>query len=315
MMKATLTADAEVLHSHGPAASVTAIPAVRSRLADYLELTKPRIAVLALFTVGAGYLLGAGASADVRVLFHALVGAGLVAAGGSSLNQLLERRLDARMRRTADRPLPAGRITPEEAAAFGAGLSGAGLAYLLATVPTAALVAAAATVVTYVLVYTPLKRVTVWNTVVGAVPGALPPVIGWCAARGWDGVGTASLLFAVLFLWQLPHFMAIAWMYRDDYAAAGLRMLPGIDRSGSRTATVMVLTAAVLLPVGVIAAFIVGGWIAATGATLVGAFFLWRSFGFARSRTDREARRVLRASIVYLPCVFALLLVDALVLK
>lgn len=315
MMKATLTADAEVLHTHGPAGGVATVPAVRGRLADYLELTKPRIAVLALFTVGAGYLLGAGASADVRVLFHALVGAGLVAAGGSALNQLLERRLDARMRRTADRPLPSGRISPEEAAAFGAGLSGAGLAYLLATVPTAALVAAAATVATYVLVYTPLKRVTVWNTVVGAVPGALPPVIGWCAARGWEGVGTASLLFAVLFLWQLPHFMAIAWMYRDDYAAAGLRMLPGIDRSGSRTATAMVLTAAILLPVGAAASLVIGGWLAAIGAALVGAFFLARSFGFARSRTDREARRVLRASIVYLPCVFALLLIDALVLK
>jgi heme o synthase len=315
MMKATLTADAEVLHAHSHAADVATVPAVRGRLADYLELTKPRIAVLALFTVGAGYLLGAGASAEVRILFHALIGAGLVAAGGSALNQLLERRLDARMRRTADRPLPSGRISPEEAAAFGAGLSGAGLAYLLATVPTAALVAAAATVVIYVLVYTPLKRVTVWNTVVGAVPGALPPVIGWCAARGWDGLGTAALLFAVLFLWQLPHFMAIAWMYRDDYAAAGLRMLPGIDRSGSRTATAMVLTAAMLLPVGAAASLVIGGWLAAVGAALVGAFFLWRSFGFARSRTDREARRVLRASIVYLPCVFALLLVDALVLK
>jgi len=315
MMKATLTADAEVLHAHGHVARVTTVPAVRSRLADYLELTKPRIAIMALFTVGAGYLLGAGASADVRVLFHVLVGGGLVAAGGSALNQLIERRIDPRMPRTANRPLPAGRIMPEEAAAFGAGLSGAGLAYLLATVPTAAVVAAAATVIAYVLVYTPLKRVSAWNTAVGAIPGALPPVIGWCAARGWDGAGHASLLFLVLFFWQLPHFMAIAWMYRDDYAAAGLRMLPGIDPKGTRTSMAMVLTAAVLLPIGASAAFVIGGWIAAVGAALVGAFFLWRSLGFARIRTDREARRVLRASIVYLPCVFALLLLNALVLK
>jgi protoheme IX farnesyltransferase len=315
MMKATLTADAEMLHAPDRAASGLAAPVVRGRLADYLELTKPRIAVMALFTVGAGYLLGAGASADVKVLVHALVGAGLVAAGGSALTPLLARRLDARMRRTADRPLPSGRITPEEAASFGAGLSGAGLAYLLATVPAAAVVAALATVVIYVLVYTPLKQVTVWNTVVGAIPGALPPVIGWCAARGWGGMETAGLLFAVLFLWQLPHFMAIAWMYRDDYAAAGLRMLPGIDASGTRTATAMVLTATALLPIGALASFVVGGWLAGIGAMAVGAYFLWRSFGFERARTDREARRVLRASIIYLPCVFALILIDALVMK
>ena len=177
------------------------------------------------------------------------------------------------------------------------------------------MLAAAATVIIYVLVYTPLKRVTVWNTVVGAVPGALPPVIGWCAAEGWGGMGMAALLFAVLFLWQLPHFMAIAWMYRDDYSAAGLRMLPGIDPTGRRTAMAMVLTAAALLPVGALASFIVGGWLACVGAMVVGAYFLWRSFGFAQARTDREARRVLRASIVYLPCVFALLLIDALVVK
>ncbi len=315
MMKATLAGEANGLDTLSRASAPVAVRPAASRLADYFELTKPRIAVMALFTVAAGYLLGAGASADARVLFHTLVGAGLVAAGGSTLNQLLERRIDARMRRTANRPLPAGRLSPEEAAAFGAGLSGAGLAYLLATVPTAALVAAAVTLIAYVLVYTPLKTVTAWNTVIGAVPGALPPVIGWCAARGWDGAGPAAALFAVLFFWQLPHFMAIAWMYRDDYAAGGLRMLPGIDASGRRTAWVMVLTAAVLVPVGVIAALSFGGWSSAAGAALVGLYFLWRSVGFVRERTDRQARRVLRASLVYLPCVFALLLIDALLTK
>lgn len=314
MMKATLTGETDMLRPLDAATRAVAVPVVRSRLADYLELTKPRIAVMALFTVAAGYLLGAGAAADGRVLFHALVGAGLVAAGGAALNQLFERRLDARMRRTANRPLPAGRISAEEAAAFGAGMAGAGLAYLLATVPTAALVAALATVVTYVLVYTPLKTVTAWNTMVGAIPGALPPVIGWCAARGWEGTGTAALLFAVLFLWQLPHFMAIAWMYRDDYAAAGLRMVPHRDPTGRRTAGVMIATAAALLPVGVLAGLVVGGWLAAAGAAVAGVYFLARSLEFGRCRTDRAARRVLRASIIYLPCVFALLLLDALVL-
>jgi protoheme IX farnesyltransferase len=170
------------------------------------------------------------------------------------------------------------------------------------------------TVITYVLVYTPLKSVTVWNTVIGAVPGALPPVIGWCAARGWEGAGTAALLFAVLFLWQLPHFMAIAWMYREEYAAAGLRMVPGNDPNGRRTSAVMIATAAALVPVGVAAGLVAGGWVAAAGATFVGIYFLYRSLEFGRSRTDRAARRVLRASLVYLPCVFALLLIDALVL-
>jgi protoheme IX farnesyltransferase len=314
MMKATLTSEAEVFRPIEAATRTIAVPVVRSRPADYLELTKPRIAVMALFTVAAGYLLGAGTAAEARTLFHALVGAGLVATGGAALNQLMERRLDARMRRTAGRPLPAGRITPEEAAAFGAGLTGAGLAYLLATVPVAAFVAAVVTVVTYVLVYTPLKTVTVWNTVVGAVPGALPPVIGWCAARGWDGAGSAALLFAVLFLWQLPHFMAIAWMYRDDYAAAGLRMVPDGDLTGRRTAVVMIATAAALVPAGVVSGLIVGGWLAGGGAAIAGAYFLVRSIEFGRLRTDRAARRVLRASIVYLPCVFALILLDALVL-
>jgi protoheme IX farnesyltransferase len=314
MMKATLTGEPDVLRPLQAVNTAVALPASSGRIADYLELTKPRIAVMALFTVGASYLLGAGAAAEAQTLFHALVGAGLVAAGGAALNQLMERRIDARMRRTADRPLPSGRLSPEQAAAFGAGLSGAGLAYLLATVPTAAFVAAAATLATYVLVYTPLKTVTAWNTVVGAVPGALPPVIGWCAARGWDGAGTPALLFAILLLWQLPHFMAIAWMYREDYAAAGFRMVPGSDFNGPRTAAVMILTAAALLPVGVVAGLAAGGRLAAVAAAVAGVYFLARAVGFGLDQTDREARRVLRASIVYLPCVFGLILVDALLL-
>jgi protoheme IX farnesyltransferase len=312
-MKMTLTVDAPAQETLSAPAAVAAAP---SRLADYFELTKPRIAVMALFTVGAGYLLGAGASADIRVLFHTLVGAGLVAAGGSALNHLLERRIDARMRRTSNRPLPTGRLTPEEAASFGAALSGAGLAYLLATVPTAAFIAAAVTVVTYVLVYTPLKTMTAWNTVVGAVPGALPPVIGWCAARGHGSPEGALALFAILFVWQIPHFLAIAWMYRADYEAGGLRMLPGCDPGGRLTAAVMILTTALLVPIGFLALDLgIGGWGAAIGAALAGLYFLRRAIEFALKRTDYQARRVLRASLLYLPVVFGMLLIDAFVVR
>jgi protoheme IX farnesyltransferase len=322
MMKVTLTAEADTLP---PLAAAPAVGAPRprahapGRLADYLELTKPRIAVMALFTVAAGYLLGAGPAAEFRVLFFTLLGSGLVAAGGSALNQLVERKIDARMRRTMKRPLPAGRVTPEEAAAFGAALAGAGLALLAATVPAPATVAAALTFVLYAFVYTPLKTLTAWNTAVGAVPGALPPVIGWYAARGWDGwagwVG-AAVVFGVLFLWQIPHFLAIAWMYRADYAAGGLKMLPGCDPTGRRTAFVMVATAAALVPLGFLAAPAgLGGWVFAAGSAAFGVMFLRRAVEFARDRTDRRARRVLHASLFYLPGVFALLMIDALLLK
>jgi protoheme IX farnesyltransferase len=326
MMKVTLTGEADTL-TPLTSVSTAAVAAPRSRghahapsrFADYLELTKPRIAVMALFTVAAGYLLGAGAAAEIRVLFFTLLGSGLVAAGGSALNQLFERKIDSRMKRTMKRPLPAGRITPEEAAIFGATIAGAGLALLAATVPAPATIAAALTFLAYAFVYTPLKTMTAWNTVVGAVPGALPPVIGWYAARGWSGWAGwegAAVVFGLLFLWQIPHFLAIAWMYRADYAAGGLKMLPGCDPSGKRTAAVMVVTAASLVPLGFLAAPAgLGGWLFAIGATLFGGYFLRRAVEFARDRTDRKARRVLHASLFYLPGVFAILMIDALLLK
>src|SRR5262245_11032420 len=321
MMKVTVTGEVDSLAPHALTRTASAETRTHapSRFADYLELTKPRIAVMALFTVAAGYLLGAAGSAEWRVLLHTLIGAGLVAAGGSALNHLFERKIDARMKRTANRPLPAGRLKPEEAAASGAGLAGAGLASLAATVPAPATIAAALTFILYAFVYTPLKTATAWNTAVGAVPGALPPVIGWYAARGWDGWAGwegAAVVFGILFLWQIPHFLAIAWMYRDDYAAGGLKMLPGCDPTGRRTALVMVLTAAALIPLGFLAAPAgLGGWVFAAGATLFGLLFLRRAVEFARDRTDRKARKVLHASLFYLPGVFAVLMIDALLLK
>ena len=317
MTKAVLAIEPEVapLEAFGPVASpASVVHTMPSRAADYLELTKPRIAVMALFTVGVGYLL-AGATGGVMTLVHTLLGAGLVAAGGSALNQWLERNIDAKMRRTQNRPLPAGRLSPAEAFAFGAVLGVVGLVYLALTVSVAAVVVSAVTFVSYVLVYTPLKTVTVWNTIVGAVPGALPPVIGWCAVRGYSGAAGAAALFLILFFWQLPHFLAIAWMYRDDYARGGLRMLPIVDATGRKTAWVMIVTALMLTAASLLPLVIgMAGPVYAVGAVLLGLMFVWRGVEFQRDRTDRRARRVLRASLLYLPGVLGLLMIDALLL-
>lgn len=314
MMKvAVVEPEVAPLAGYAPAAAVEPVAADHSRLADYLELTKPKIAVMALFTVAVGYLLGAGSAASAAALVHVLVGAGLVAAGGSALNQWLERRIDGRMHRTMKRPLPAGRLTPAEALFFGVVLGAGGLVYLLLTVPYPAAVVAAVTFASYVLVYTPLKTVTVWNTVVGAVPGALPPVIGWCAARGWDGLPAAAGLFLVIFVWQLPHFLAIAWMYRADYARGGLRMLPHVDPTGGKTAAVMVATCTALVPLGLVCLLLgVGGWLSVAGCAVLGWLFLREAVRFGRTRTDRQARTVLRASLLYLPGALGLLLLDGL---
>jgi protoheme IX farnesyltransferase len=283
----------------------------RTRAADYLELTKPRVALLVLFTVAAGGLLASRGTPDVAVLVHTLLGTALVAAGASALNQLLERHSDALMRRTENRPLPAARLQPAEVAFFGVALGLAGITYLVVALPhpLAALVAAF-TYLSYVFLYTPLKRRTPLNTLVGAVPGALPPVIGWTAVRGSVGPESAAL-FLILFLWQVPHFLAIAWIYRDDYARAGLRMLPVTDRHGVRTGRQMVSYCLVLVPASLLPAVVgLAGPIYWAGAVLLGAWFLSRAIGFVRRGSVEQARRVLRASLIYLPALLALMLVD-----
>jgi len=273
----------------------------RTRAADYLDLIRPRIAVLVLFTVGAGALLAGGTGVSALLVLHAVFGTALVASGASALNQWLERESDGWMARTANRPLPAGRMTAAEVLVIGLALAGVGLAYLaLATTPAAA-VAAAASLVGYVALYTPLKAYSVLNTWVGAVPGALPPVIGWTAVRG-EVNAEAWVLFAVLFTWQIPHFLAIAWIYREQYAAAGLKMLPGWDRTGQVTAWNMIawcglLVAASLVPV----ALGWTGWLYLAGAVLLGAWFLGGTLAFRASPDNATARRVLRQSLVYLP--------------
>jgi protoheme IX farnesyltransferase len=289
-----------------------AAPLERTRVADYLELVRPRVAMLVLFTVAAGALAAGGAThlADVA---HALLGTALVAAGASALNQLLERHSDALMRRTENRPLPNGRILPVEVLALGLGLAGGGILYLALALrqPLAALVAAF-TFATYVFLYTPLKRRTSLNTLVGAVPGALPPVIGWTAVRGRIDP-EAVALFLILFLWQVPHFLAIAWIYRDEYGRAGLCMLPVFDRDGTETGRQMVLYCLALIPASLVpVALGLSGPVYSAGAIVLGGGFLASTLRFARASSIGQARRVLRASLIYLPAVLALLLLDTL---
>lgn len=283
-----------------------------ARAADYLELTKPRVAVLVLFTVAAGSFLAARGAVELLTLWHTLFGTALVAGGASALNQLLERHSDALMRRTRRRPLPAGRLRPTEVLVFGFLLGAGGVAYLDLALPRpwAALVAAL-TFAGYVAVYTPLKRTTTLNTLVGAVPGALPPVIGWAAVRDPFGPEVAAL-FLIVFLWQVPHFLAIAWIYRDDYARAGLRMLPVQDRTGGLTGTYMVSYCLTLLPVSVLPAVLgSAGRFYLLGAVALGLGFLGSALTFRHTAAPRQARWVLRASLLYLPALLALLLADA----
>jgi protoheme IX farnesyltransferase len=283
----------------------------RGRLADYVELTKPRIALLVLFTVAVGALLAAGPLVNGLLVLHTVLGTALVAGGASALNQLIERRRDAHMRRTENRPLPAGRLQPIEVLVFGAALTIIGLTYLALAVPTPwAAVVAAVTFVCYVAVYTPLKPVTTLNTLIGAVPGALPPVIGYVAARGAI-TAEAWTLFLIVFLWQVPHFLAIAWIYREDYARAGLRMLPTVDPDGRRTSRQMIGYCLALLAASMLPLWIAPGrWLYLVGAAALGVAFLVGAVRFRRNHSAARARAVLRLSLLYLPGLLALLVLD-----
>ncbi|MCI0742565.1 MAG: heme o synthase [Gemmataceae bacterium] len=282
-----------------------------AKLADYCELTKPRIAVLVLFTVAAGALLASAHAPDWLLLLNTLLGTGLVAAGASVWNQLIERHSDARMRRTENRPLPAGRITALEACLFGSALGLGGLIYLALTVRQPLAVGVAAfTFASYAFLYTPLKRFTTLNTLVGAVPGALPPIIGWSAVTGRIDA-PALVLFLLIFLWQVPHFLAIAWIHRDDYRRAGLRMLPVVDPAGSATARQMLLYCLTLMPISLCPVlFGQGGWLYGLAAVALGLWFFHAAWRFSQDKTHFQARRVLYASLLYLPLMLALLLIE-----
>jgi len=297
-------------------AGVVSVPLTAGRsstcLADYVALTKPRINVLVVATSAAGYYLGAQGGLRALPMASAIAGTALVAGGAAVLNQVYERDTDALMRRTRMRPLPGGRVSAADATIFGLALAGAGLALLAVRANLFAALLALATIVIYLAVYTPMKRRTSLATLIGAVPGALPPLIGWTAARGDVSLGGFAL-FAIVFLWQIPHFMAIAWMYRDDYRTAGFPMLPVVEPDGRGTGRQAVLYAAALLPVSLVPTLVGVSGLAYFGIALVlGLGFIGLAVRFARSRSDITARWLFFGSITYLPLIWIGMILDRL---
>ncbi len=282
----------------------------RERVAAFVELTKPRIAFMLVLTSAAGFYLGTKGSFDAVVFVNAMIGICLLAFGVATLNQYIEKDIDALMDRTAKRPLPTGKISSNEALVFGILQTAVAEIYLYFLVNPLTAVLGVTVIVGYVLMYTPLKTRTSASTAIGAIPGAMPPLMGWTAASNEITIG-AWALFAMLFLWQFPHFLAIAWMYRKQYAKAGILMLPVVEPSGRITARQIVLFTIMLVPIS-LAPFFLGfaGIIYLIGGTLLGIWFLVESVLMARAKTDERARRLLLVSVIYLPLIFGLLVFD-----
>ena len=284
----------------------------RTRAADFVALAKPRLNFLVVASTAAGYAMAGGEGLGALRLMGMLLGTGLVAGGASAFNQVIERETDAMMRRTRMRPLADQRLMAAEGVYFGIVISLTGLLLLAAAANLMAAAVALATLLSYVVVYTPLKRSSSFATVIGAIPGALPPVIGWAAARGTLSA-EAWMLFGIVFLWQLPHFLAIAWIFRDDYARAGFPMLPVIEPDGSSTGRQAVVYAAALVPLS-LAPTLVGlaGRLYFAGALVLGLAFLFLAFRFARTRSVRDARTLFFGSIIYLPLLWIVMIADKL---
>jgi protoheme IX farnesyltransferase len=286
---------------------------------DYIELTKPRITWLILMSTAIGYFFGLPQAANwqafllgiqVLPLLHTIIGTGLMASGTAALNQWFEREADRHMRRTAGRPLPAGRLDAGRALVFGIALSLGGFLELSLGVNHLAGLIGAITLASYLFCYTPLKQRTWWSTTIGAIPGALPPVIGYAAAAGML-TREAWVLAAILFLWQFPHFYAIAWMYKDDYARAGILMLPVVEPDCRSTARQILVYGMALIPVSLTPALMgMSGRIYGLGALILGLWFLYSGIRVALDRTILRARRVLVTSVLYLPLIYGLMLLD-----
>lgn len=282
----------------------------RQIVADLVALTKLRVVLMVLVTTLVGYYLGLDGAPDYARMLHLVIGTALAAGGTLALNQYRERDVDARMARTRARPLPQGRLEPLEALGFGAAISVIGVGYLAASVNLPAALVTGTIVIVYVFAYTPLKLHTALCTVMGAVPGALPPVIGWVAARDALGAG-AWVLFGILFFWQLPHALAIARLYRDDYARAGIRVLPAVDPHGSRTERYIVVSCVALTAVSLLATPAgMAGDVYFVAAFALGAVFVIFGARLALTPSPTAIRRVLFASLVYLPLVLAVLVLD-----
>ena len=283
----------------------------RERLAAFFELTKPRIAFMLVLTSAAAFFLASKGNFDLILFVHSMVGITLLAFGVAALNQYLERATDPLMKRTSARPLPTGRVMPTEALVFGLGLCLAAELYMLFLVNAVTALLGMAVIIGYVLLYTPLKRHTTACTAIGAIPGALPPLMGWTAAansitlEGWS-------LFTILFLWQFPHFLAIAWLYREEYRGAGIKMLPAVEEEGRMTAFQIAVFALMLL-ISSLSPYFLGfaGPIFLIGAFIIGAWFLLESIRMAYARDGVRAKRLLLASVIYLPLFFLLAVIDS----
>lgn len=281
---------------------------------DYIALTKPRITWLILMSTGVGYFFGLKSGwhglPSWLLLIHTVIGTGLVASGTAALNQWYEREADAKMRRTEKRPLPAGLLQPNNALVFGILVALVGTLELWLGVNALAAELGLGTLASYLFLYTPLKQRSHLSTVIGAVPGAMPPLIGYAASNGALD-REALALFFLLFIWQFPHFLAIAWMYRDDYARAGIRMLPVVEPDGQSTSRQIVLYASTLIPVSLFPVFLgMSGKIYLVGALLFGGWFLYTGVRVAFDRTNQRARQVLLASVIYLPVIYGLMVLD-----
>ena len=280
---------------------------MKEKLAAFLELTKPRIAFMLVLTSAAGFYLGSKGSFDFLLFINAMIGIVLLAFGVATLNQFIERRTDALMERTARRPIPTNKVSPAEALIFGLILTVSAEIYLAFLVNPLTAILGLVVIVGYVLLYTPLKTKTSASTAIGAIPGAMPPLMGWTASANEITLG-AWVLFAMLFLWQFPHFLAIAWMYKEQYRKAGILMLPVVEKEGRLTAIQIVTFTVMLLPIS-IAPFFMGfaGAIYLIGASLLGLWFLVSSIQTARAKSVEKARKLLLVSVLYLPVIFALL--------
>jgi heme o synthase len=280
------------------------------KVSAYAELTKPRITFLVVLTAAAGFCLGSGEGIDYLRLLNMSFGIALLSSGIAALNQYIERDLDRLMRRTETRPLPSGKLSARPALWFGVALSVIATVYLAGTIDTLTAALGVLTLASYLFVYTPLKTRTTLSTVLGAFPGAMPPFIGWVAAKGEISI-EAWILFAILFLWQFPHFLAIAWMYRDDYARAGIRMLPVVEPDGRVTGQQIISYTLMLLPVSLLPVYVhLAGAVYFVGAIIVGLIFLYFSVRAALVRTAWQARQLLLASVLYLPVLFALMVIN-----